>query len=44
MNILVGLWNIYSDGGGTKSGITRISGGSQFNPAVPHQSNTAYDV
>nr|DAF80035.1 MAG TPA: hypothetical protein [Caudoviricetes sp.] len=44
MQILVGLWNIYSDGGGIKSGIPRVAGGSQFNPAVPHQPNTAYDV
>lgn len=44
-NILVGLWNIYSDGQGTNSGITRNAGGTPFKPPVQgHKPNEAYDV
>lgn len=44
-NILVGVWNIYSDGQGIKSGITRNSGGADFKPAIGgYQSGTPYDV
>lgn len=43
--ILVGVWNIYSDGSGTKTGMPRTAGGSNFNPAVQgHQDRAAYDI
>ena len=45
MQILVGVWNIYSDGNGTKTGMPRTAGGSNFNPAVQgHQDRAAYDI
>lgn len=44
-NILVGAWNIYSDGQGIKSGIPRTAGGTHFEPAIGgYQSGTPYDV
>ena len=44
-NILVGVWNIYSDGQGIRSGISRNSGGADFKPAIGGcQSGTPYDV
>ena len=45
MQILVGVWNIYSDGNGTKTGMPRTAGGSNFNPAVQgHQDSATYDI